>query len=264
MRRGLALARSRWLALLAAAFIGYLLGDMHAVTSHSGGLSAAQNIALRFPEAQSETQTDTAAVEVAADTTTGSTNAMMLGESQISLLSPVRMVQPAQPAPAPVQVASAEPVAPLPPSATIPTHRVAAAVAAVKAEVKSVAIQAKSELKAAAAAAATRRANRAGFVLNDTQIASIKARLHLTSDQERMWPGVEAALRNIAYVKARDAQHRAGATAADVASLNPDSAEVRGLKDAAVPLIMSFNDEQKSEVRNLAHVMGLDQLAAQF
>jgi len=27
---------------------------------------------------------------------------------------------------------------------------------------------------------------------------------------------------------------------------------------------MSFNAEQKEEVRSLAHVMGLDQLAAQF
>jgi len=27
---------------------------------------------------------------------------------------------------------------------------------------------------------------------------------------------------------------------------------------------MSFNSEQKDEVRNLAHVMGLDQLASEF
>jgi len=31
-----------------------------------------------------------------------------------------------------------------------------------------------------------------------------------------------------------------------------------------VPLIMSFSSEQKDEVRSLVHVMGLDQLAAQF
>jgi hypothetical protein len=31
-----------------------------------------------------------------------------------------------------------------------------------------------------------------------------------------------------------------------------------------VPLILSFNAEQKEEVRNIAHVMGLDQLASQF
>jgi hypothetical protein len=39
---------------------------------------------------------------------------------------------------------------------------------------------------------------------------------------------------------------------------------VQGLKSAAIPLIMSFNAEQKDEVRSLAHVMGLDQLASQF
>jgi hypothetical protein len=31
-----------------------------------------------------------------------------------------------------------------------------------------------------------------------------------------------------------------------------------------VPLIMIFSSEQKDEVRSLVHVMGLDQLAAQF
>jgi hypothetical protein len=39
---------------------------------------------------------------------------------------------------------------------------------------------------------------------------------------------------------------------------------VQDLKSAAIPLLMSFSSEQKDEVRNLAHVMGLDQLASQF
>ena len=38
---------------------------------------------------------------------------------------------------------------------------------------------------------------RPGAVLNDAQIASIKRRLNLTPDQERMWPSVESALRNL-------------------------------------------------------------------
>jgi hypothetical protein len=77
-----------------------------------------------------------------------------------------------------------------------------------------------------------------------------------------MWPSVEAALRSIAYAKARDASRRDAAVA--VVSLDPESAEVQDLKSAAVPLIMSFSDEQKNEVRNLAHVMGLDRLASEF
>ncbi len=102
-------------------------------------------------------------------------------------------------------------------------------------------------------------------MLNDAQIASIKQRLHLTADQEQMWPAVEAALRNIAYARAREARQRgAPASAAKLAAADPNSVEVQGLKSAAIPLLMSFNDEQKDEVRNLAHVMGLDQLAQQF
>ena len=102
-------------------------------------------------------------------------------------------------------------------------------------------------------------------MLNDAQIASIKERLHLTPDQEQMWPAVEAALRNIAYTRAQQA-HDSGAARRRTARKLPRSIprRVQGLKSAAVPLIMSFNAEQKEEVRNLAHVMGLDQLASQF
>jgi hypothetical protein len=105
--------------------------------------------------------------------------------------------------------------------------------------------------------------NRPGYMLNDAQIASIKGRLHLTPGQEEMWPAVEAALRNMAYTHVP--QHRGhGATAGDTQTAAVDPQAVQGLKSAAVPLIMSFNTEQKDEVRNIVHVMGLDQLASQF
>ena len=101
-------------------------------------------------------------------------------------------------------------------------------------------------------------------MLNDAQIASIKQRLHLTADQEEMWPAVEAALRNLAYTRAREARSKGPAANVQIAQADPNSPEVQGLKSAAIPLLMSFNSEQKDEVRNLAHVMGLDQLASQF
>jgi hypothetical protein len=103
-----------------------------------------------------------------------------------------------------------------------------------------------------------RSTNRPGYMLDDAQIASIKERLHLTPDQEQMWPAVEVALRNIAYTRAQQARDRT----MQPADIDPES--VDGLKSAAVPLILSFNEEQKQEVRDLAHVMGLDQLASQF
>jgi hypothetical protein len=107
-------------------------------------------------------------------------------------------------------------------------------------------------------------AARPGFVLDDALIASIKERLRLTPNQERMWLAVETALRYVAYAKARDAYQRGARASMEVASLDPNSAEVQRLKSAAFPLIMSFNDEQKREMRSLAHVMGLDKLASEF
>ncbi len=101
-------------------------------------------------------------------------------------------------------------------------------------------------------------------MLNDAQIASIKTRLHLTPDQEQMWPAVEAALRNIAYTRSREARRLGTLANTQLASADANGVDVRDLKSAAIPLIMSFNSEQKDEVRNLAHVMGLDQLATQF
>jgi zinc resistance-associated protein len=119
-------------------------------------------------------------------------------------------------------------------------------------------------VKPVAAAVHNRDDRAAGLMLNDAQIASIKTRLHLTPDQEQMWPAVEAALRNIAYTRSRDARRHGAPANTQVASADADGVDVRDLKAAAVPLIMSFNSEQKDEVRNLAHVMGLDQLATQF
>jgi len=113
-----------------------------------------------------------------------------------------------------------------------------------------------------AASAHPPAASRAGYILDDAQIAGIRKRLHLTPDQERMWPAVEAALRNMAYKRMQQASARGATQNAQAAAVDPEAVE--GLKSAAVPLIMSFSSEQKDEVRSLAHVMGLDQLASQF
>jgi hypothetical protein len=93
-------------------------------------------------------------------------------------------------------------------------------------------------------------------ILNDAQIASIKARLKLTPDQQRYWPGVEAALRGIAY--------KINKSGGKLASIDADGPEVQQLKSAAIPLIMMFSEQQKNEVRQLVQVMGLQKLAAQF
>jgi hypothetical protein len=97
-----------------------------------------------------------------------------------------------------------------------------------------------------------------GAVLNDAQIASIRERLNLTPNQQRMWPAVEAALRGLVYKKLASANQKAAPV------LDPASPEVSRLKSAAVPLVMSFNSEQRNELRTLAHLVGLGSLVAQF
>lgn len=242
-------------ALAIAGTAGYLVGVWHVVGFaglRNAELSPSQNVALRFVDASSdnaaenETATDdtTTASLASPSLTTGSFAAVppaaapaVLGDADLALLRPEPMV----PYSAPAQTAAA----PVPPPrvTTRIRERVAAVASAAEAKIAS--------------AVAPHHDAREGFVLNDTQIANIRRRLHLSPDQEQMWPAVEAALRNIAYAKLRSG-HR------DIASTDPDSPEVQGLKSAAIPLVLSFNEEQRSEVRNLVHVMGLDRLASQF
>ena len=69
--------------------------------------------------------------------------------------------------------------------------------------------------------------------------------------------------RRIAQHRLRERARGAWARCTRARSI-PTAPEVQDLKSAAIPLLMSFSDEQKDEVRNLARGMGLDQLASQF
>ena len=96
-------------------------------------------------------------------------------------------------------------------------------------------------------------------LLSDAQIAGIKERLKLTSDQEYYWPGIETALRGIARKIHAARQHDPNATAAQI---DPDSAEVSELKSAAMPLLFQLREDQKDEVRKLARIIGLEKVAS--
>lgn len=99
-------------------------------------------------------------------------------------------------------------------------------------------------------------------LLDDAQIAGIKGRLRLTDEQVQYWPAVEAALRDIAKSQLRDARlphARPGKVNIDV-----NSPEVQRLIWAAMPLLMRLREDQKREVRKLARVIGLDQVASQI
>jgi hypothetical protein len=111
-----------------------------------------------------------------------------------------------------------------------------------------------------------------GELFNEAQLASIKTRLKLSDYQEQYWPPVENALRAIGHAVARNNDTPPKATALGYANepsrlaaqIDPDCDEVQQLKSAAFPLIMSMNDDQKQQVRNIAHVMGLERVASSF
>jgi len=110
----------------------------------------------------------------------------------------------------------------------------------------------------AAKTTAAARATRSNAVLNEAQLASIKRRLNLTREQERYWPRVEAELRKLEYKK--DANAGKGTHAAvDTSKVN-----VEGLKSVGVPLVMSFNDDQRQELKSLAHLLGLENVMSNF
>jgi hypothetical protein len=96
-------------------------------------------------------------------------------------------------------------------------------------------------------------------LLSDAQIAGIKERLKLSSDQESYWPPVETALRAVARKIHAKRQRDAGAGSMPI---DPDSEEVQQLKSAAMPLLFQLREDQKSEVRSLARLIGLDKVAA--
>jgi hypothetical protein len=40
--------------------------------------------------------------------------------------------------------------------------------------------------------------------------------------------------------------------------------DVEGLKSAGFPLVMSFNEDQRRELRSLAHLLGLENVISTF
>jgi hypothetical protein len=96
-------------------------------------------------------------------------------------------------------------------------------------------------------------------LLSDIQIAGIKERLKLSSAQESYWPPVETALRAVA--RKIHSTRQANPNAAGM-PIDPEAVEVQQLKSAAMPLLFQLREDQKSEVRSLARIIGLDKVAS--
>jgi hypothetical protein len=266
LKRGQVL--SKVLSVFAAALIGYLIAGWDTVALRTNERSAADTVALRFPQEWNTAAPAASFAAVAKSSPPRITTANAASDAQLALLSPQPMIPQASPqaapqatqaaaAQTPVQIATAEDAgASSAPDTNEPPQMLQPAQATQPQP-------APRPVNASRTAERRRITSRPGYMLNDTQIASIKERLDLTPDQEGMWPAVEAALRNIAYTHIKaPAAYGAPSDGAQVAAVDPDS--VQDLKSAATPLILSFSEEQKEQVRSIAHVMGLDQLASQF
>jgi hypothetical protein len=227
----------------AIASLGTTLGtSLSGDSSQSVALTPAEVVAARFPSE------DARLPVVPATYSTASVVPM----ERWGMFSPnPSFPQTTEPGPPPAASESAALAAPE------PTQQLPAKVATAKPEAPKT---------SSASASARRVVNRPGGVLNDAQIANIKGRLNLTPEQEQMWPAVEAALRKITYTKnaASPQVHAAQSSSERMAYIDPSSAEVQQLKYAALPLIMRLNDDQRREVKMMAHVMGLEGVASQF
>jgi hypothetical protein len=92
-------------------------------------------------------------------------------------------------------------------------------------------------------------APKSNTVLNGAQIAGIKKRLNLTPEQEQYWPAVEAELRKMEYRKGARGETRV---------VDMSKVDTEALRSAGFPLVMSFSDDQRRELKSLAHLLGLE------
>ena len=95
------------------------------------------------------------------------------------------------------------------------------------------------------------------LVLSNGQIDRIKTALALTPDQEAYWPAIAEELRAIAKQQPK----RTAAKGAPPPKLHVDDEFVQRLYSAAAPLIMRLREDQKQTVRQLALMLGLQEVA---
>lgn len=101
--------------------------------------------------------------------------------------------------------------------------------------------------------------DRAAFM--DARIAALHAGLKLTPDQEKLWPPVETALRDLAKQRqARRERDRTKEDAPDALRAMADASTARGealrkLADATAPLYATLDEGQKRRATMLARPM---------
>jgi hypothetical protein len=204
-----------------------------------GGLAAGFNVRAGLTP-----QTSTTVVAAVAE---------MAPSDKVGLRFPADWAEaPAEPAAPKVTVASADPAMLFSPQ---PTYAANDAAAPTMVETKAAPAAAERPKVAVASLMPKPKPKpRSNAVLNDSQLASIKRRLNLTPEQERYWPAIEAELRKMEYAKSSGGNR--------TASIDMSKVNVDGLKSAGFPLVMSFSDDQRRELKSLTHLLGLESVMA--
>jgi hypothetical protein len=100
----------------------------------------------------------------------------------------------------------------------------------------------------------------AGPRVTEGHIARLRAALKLTALQQRYWPAVESALRNLSHRQGRD--HASTGMLRRAAAAVGDADGVRRVASAASPLIGTLDDKQKQDGMRVIRAMGFGSLAA--
>lgn len=102
----------------------------------------------------------------------------------------------------------------------------------------------------------------------ESKIAHAKASLRLTPDQEKHWPRVEVALRDVTARQNNVEEASAGGfvqkVKARAGEIVLNAASIKRLVSAAQPLIKSLNEDQKRQALAMARSMGLGSVAQHF
>jgi thiamine monophosphate kinase len=98
----------------------------------------------------------------------------------------------------------------------------------------------------------------------NSQIAQVKSMLRLTPSQERYWPPVEAALRNLARKAAQSdlSDGMLQRVKAKARSFAVSTAAIQRVVAAARPLVRTLDEDQKQTARALVSSYGGTNLAS--
>ena len=98
-------------------------------------------------------------------------------------------------------------------------------------------------------------------LIRESQIARFKAALKLNREQERYWPAVAAALRNLRREARSDASFVRG-LADRATEIAADALGLRRLMSAAMPLYKRLDDSQKQVALRIVTSMGFGSFVA--